>query len=538
MAALYLPKAGAGGLIRRVISSVVLDVENQAAFGQVVTECARWAKRRNSALPQAAFVGQPFRIGGGGVAPAEGIATKLGEARTWALNVDVPDAAVVGRTWNSEIVVVETPIGARFSAVLRNVTTGEADPPFDRTVPGIVRQLVGKLNVVRDGRPISVAPGEIGSDTVEGFIDFLEGPTRRAPVLAISTATDGVQFVDAAEIARRLTGVCHVFHLSPAASWELTTHLGKVLSVFNGAARLYLPGFNRETSAPYDHPLWLAFNDLGAGQRLTDLQNRVLSLGIRDDRAEGLPSFHDLRQASAAEALEQSKQAGKAEYVAELEAEVARQERELQAQRDEQTQFFADWERELKAYEQERAERQAELDREKLDHEKLKGRFQRLLDVAKDHVAEPLVDYADFEDWVVSNLSGRVWFAPKALRAMKSALFWKPDLIADALVVLDCFFIPMKMNPGKEAHDSYRQRLEDASLSDQPCFGDPGTIKRFPEYRLTYSDGNTYWCHDHIKYGGGTDPRKQFRIYYHWHETDRRLLIGHLPTHLDNKLTN
>lgn len=531
-------KAAGTGAIHRVISSVVLDITGEAAFSGALDQCARWAKRRNAALPQAAFLGEAFRIGGSGVVPAEGVRAQFGQFRAYGLNVDVLDEKVVGRTWNTEIVVAETLDGARFSAVLRNVTAGVEDPPFDRTVPGIVRQIIGKLAATKDGRPVATQPGTIGQAEVADLIAYLEDPDRRAPVLAVSTAMDGVQYVEAAAIATQITGVCHVVHLTPAASWDMTDRLGKVLSVFNGAARLYLPGFHRETAAPYDHPLWVAFHDGDPARRLSDLRNRVLSLGIRDDRAEAQPTFQALRQACAAEALAVSKQSGEAKYIALLEAEVAQQKAEIEALRSEQTQFFADWENELKGYEQDKATLQAESEQLSRDHENLKGRFQRLFDVAKEHVAEPLVDYAEFGAWAADNLSDKIWFAPKALKEMENAIFWKPDLIADALVVLDCFFIPMKLKPGKEARDAYVKRLEGASLSDQPCFGDPGTIKQFPEYRLTYTDGKTYLCADHLKYGGGLDPRKHFRIYYHWHESEGRLLIGHLPTHLDNKKTN
>ena len=74
-------------------------------------------------------------------------------------------------------------------------------------------------------------------------------------------------------------------------------------------------------------------------------------------------------------------------------------------------------------------------------------------------------------------------------------------------------------------------------LFDQPCFSDKGSIKAFPEYAVTYC-GDKYWCDQHIKFGGGTDPRKFFRIYYYWDKDEQILLIGHLPTHLDNNLTN
>ena len=98
-------------------------------------------------------------------------------------------------------------------------------------------------------------------------------------------------------------------------------------------------------------------------------------------------------------------------------------------------------------------------------------------------------------------------------------------------------FVPMKRNPGEKLFLNYQRVLHDMNLADDLCFSQRGVIKSYPEYKVTYGE-HEYWCEHHIKYGGGFDPRNFFRIYYHWHEGDQILLVGHMPTHLDNKMTN
>jgi hypothetical protein len=95
----------------------------------------------------------------------------------------------------------------------------------------------------------------------------------------------------------------------------------------------------------------------------------------------------------------------------------------------------------------------------------------------------------------------------------------------------------MKRQPGQARYDAYSRQLQELGLEDQPCFSQNGAIERFPEYSVTY-ESKKYWCNDHIKYGSGYDPKRMFRIYYYWHAADEILLIGHMPTHLDNKLTS
>ena len=86
-------------------------------------------------------------------------------------------------------------------------------------------------------------------------------------------------------------------------------------------------------------------------------------------------------------------------------------------------------------------------------------------------------------------------------------------------------------------YNNYMEELRRMGLEDSRCFSNPNDIRQFPEYKTTYH-GCEYWCDNHIKYGSGRDIKNMFRIYYSWHEEDRILLIGHMPTHLDNMMTD
>ena len=99
------------------------------------------------------------------------------------------------------------------------------------------------------------------------------------------------------------------------------------------------------------------------------------------------------------------------------------------------------------------------------------------------------------------------------------------------------FYVPMRRFPGGEKREAYLNELARLGLDDSPCFGNPNDIRGFPEYRVSYRREEV-WCNDHIKYGSGYNSRAMFRIYYYWHKEDQILLIGHMPTHLDNMRTN
>jgi len=154
---------------------------------------------------------------------------------------------------------------------------------------------------------------------------------------------------------------------------------------------------------------------------------------------------------------------------------------------------------------------------------------------------EPLSNFSDFDDWQKRHLAGKIWIAGKAIREVeKHRAFAEPELFGKALLLIRDFFVEAKINPGPLAFKAFQEACRNfgvGGLEDDACFVNRADIKRYPEYKVTYK-GSEYWCSDHFKYGGGMDPRKMFRIYYHWHAEEQILLIGHMPTHLDNNMTN
>ena len=57
------------------------------------------------------------------------------------------------------------------------------------------------------------------------------------------------------------------------------------------------------------------------------------------------------------------------------------------------------------------------------------------------------------------------------------------------------------------------------------------------EYRRQY-EGRDIWLDDHLKKGAGLDPAVIFRLYFHYDETTAKVIVGHFPTHLTNRITH
>lgn len=95
-----------------------------------------------------------------------------------------------------------------------------------------------------------------GFENGEGLAAAILDPNRTVPFVVVSQ-TDGSTALPKLDekLAFDLAGLANVFAVDEDASWALTDALGKRLSCYDGAVRVYWPHFSRE-SDPYRHPLW------------------------------------------------------------------------------------------------------------------------------------------------------------------------------------------------------------------------------------------------------------------------------------------
>lgn len=520
----------------RSVSQANFELQGEAAFETAVRETAKWMRRRNNAIPTQALDGQPFEVGGGGVQPAQSVALKFVGGRAWAASLDYADNNVVGRTWVTEITIAEGGGKVLFGTRLVNVTRG-FDPTFVPSLPGIIRQLLTTTHAVADEVTLTESATRADSaDEIDDIIALIDDPKRRLSVVVVADALGQGRALPATALARRLAGAAHVFSLSTGGAWELTRRFGKKLSVFDGAARLYRPGFQSALSDPFEHPLWMARPGIEEDTREDSIVARVLSGAVNTGRRDDYPRFNLVRQAASADAIAAVRQTSSdAELSRIFEAENQRLDSELKSLRAE----FDQW---LDDADHERSESARIIDELKTDVSNYRAQVESLRAALatgqRGTNRQPLLEYETFEDWAARNVSSNVWFAPKAIREIeKNGQFDSPGLIGDAINMMDDLYVPMRRNPGTEAAAAFAERLEELSCEDQACFKEKNNTKAFPEYSVTYR-GEKFLCERHIKHGGGTDPRRYFRIYYHWHDEDRIILVGHLPSHLDNKLTN
>jgi hypothetical protein len=204
--------------------------------------------------------------------------------RAWSLtyrHVDHDDQTL---GWRSLVQLTESEAGVRFTFRLSQESLEARVRPAIE-VPGrprIVRDLALQLGGRADARPILATASAARSDEMASLVDLLLDPHRRLPVVLTTVDPEtGRPMTDPDLLAGHLIGVAHVFAvLTAPATFELTAMLGKSLSVFDGAVRIYWPGLTR-MGDPYLHRLWLP--------RTVDLiERRAIEQGARDGFARHL----------------------------------------------------------------------------------------------------------------------------------------------------------------------------------------------------------------------------------------------------------
>lgn len=94
----------------------------------------------------------------------------------------------------------------------------------------------------------------------------------------------------------------------------------------------------------------------------------------------------------------------------------------------------------------------------------------------------------------------------------------------------------MRREGGIARVERFKEECRKLGIEEEPCFSQKNDIKNFPEYRTTYR-GRRVWMDHHFKYGNSGDLRESFCIYFYFDEEEKVVVVGHMPSHLDNWLT-
>ena len=400
--------------------------------------------------------------------------------------------------------------------------------------PNIVPQLVTKLHATYYGDRVDAVPlPPLPPHAIERFVsERLENPDRRLPIVLLSTPTGSAEpLLSPYTAADRLVGLAEVVSLADSnASYELTNIIGRDLSCFSGAARLYWPNFNSITDEFRDHRLWAPARIRDRGER--DVISHIFNtLCSRVARATGdLSVWNTVVQ----------------DINDRTHIQFQKRINDLRKENNELADYF---DAEYQRSEQERSaavNRAATLDEEIMEKNEEISNLKEELSAAMANLKATQVelykvhrekDANALEEIVITTVYDAVALAEKlshlqfsssAYKSAEKSIYESPDEIYRALVLLDELAI---------------ERLTGHVGSIETWLKDRSIIYKAHESRTTRPDrwfmfeDDWVLMEEHLAFGTGSDPRYCLRLHMAWSDEEGIWIIGHVGEHLKNTKT-
>ena len=153
-------------------------------------------------------------------------------------------------------------------------------------------------------------------------------------------------------------------------------------------------------------------------------------------------------------------------------------------------------------------------------------------------MGEPPVDlgYEQMAKWVEQYYPDRLYLHPRAVRALKSAVYQNPSMVYRCLILLAEDYYDYRM--GRINRDTFLQCCAkvDPGLSECGFGGASDILEQGDEYYITYG-GKRRLLERHLKKGVNHNALYCLRIYFFWDEKSSHVVIGSLPGHLRSSLT-
>ena len=545
-----------------------------------------WVARRvGGELPRRAMRHQSFRLRAE-EAGVRAVRERSGRGDFWAARVTL--GAETDRASVTELVVASPRDGGEPTFGVRipgwPASSGQ---PTDTLPPAVLSHIASDIPLLVGGAPLARVPEAVWTpQAMRDFIDTLLAPERQLPVVVITEPThggDGRELLARAErVAAALAGLATVTVLPQRFTYTLSDSVSKTLSVYDGAWRVYLPGFSLEARR-FDHPVYLrdrvdapqgvervtrevfrivgdhhVRSDAAEGirldalrtpeERLADAAQRVASpwrrvpaalsavagrlgsaprrWGRRRGRAKGAPPpagpGADAPPPPQVEGATPAAKPAPLPPADAAEREAATLRRELSAaQRDLRT---AQRKGETLAGERDRAREleaaaREERDEARHDARRLEG-LVRLL--GGDPRAPFPVSWDEVPQWCASQLEGRVVLSESVRRGLGGALFEDVALTISCLNWLGNQYRDARLGGGDGHLYGLIPGLANG-IRNERCGGDSFDVDwRGTRHRVEW----------HLKNGGNTrDPRRCLRIYYFWDAGRREVVIADMPAH-------
>lgn len=447
----------------------------------------------------------------------------------FALRYQHPDAKIRSKRWVTEVTAYQKGEDAsrstRASVRLRIGYEGKTLTPDVEAVsrPRLVKDLIRQFGGY-ESLPLSLEPRRLDPEEIDTFVNLLTHDARVFPVVWLSADNENENpVIDPKPIADWLAGVAHVIVSNGSRpSRMLNERLGKRYNCFNGAVRVYWPGFSRSDS-PYDHDLWppeevrqieerkaYGFRSHLLALISNAATNRLLDGIVRWEDVRRQQSIHQLRQRKSGDGVDQ--------LLEEADGIIKGLEAEKRALEEERNQAQKEAERALNLSKSWRLAYQKVVRKEEEDDSIDPERPPATVSEAVDQVVSK---YGPREEGFLQ--------IPKRTRNKVTDEFADPESVHDALLWIATVFVRAKR--GKVSCSDF----------DLSCRETSGFFYRSNQSDITmgkYSDdyymewnGEKRKLKRHLGRGSSKDPRRSLRIAFFYDEDLETAVVGFIGQH-------
>ena len=386
--------------------------------------------------------------------------------------------------------------------------------------PRAVRDICTQTSAFIGKMEVKAAPYPLELNGLQELLDLLTSDLRTLPLVLLTPYARGQpNEVDAERLARNLAGVAVVVRAEgPELMWDFADEVGRQLSCFNGAARIYWPGFSK-ASDPRGHRLFLGswIDQVGSGIAALTIERSIFSVAA-------FRYVPDQRIAAAIRSAEAAK----------------RQELLLKAKKDASAEFLGQYERDLACLED------AEKRIEELEAENANLRANQQVFFAAE-TGSP-VEFAQEEEaedpspssvieavLAASDRCKNIEFLDSAKSAAKASPFQRPFDVFKALTDLDEIVDVWSKNRDKKGSGGdLLQHLRDRGWGKRSSMriSDTTRGKFRSHYEFEYL-GKKQLFEPHITIGAG-DPNSCASIHFIFDQDRLKMIVGHVGKHLPN----
>lgn len=147
--------------------------------------------------------------------------------------------------------------------------------------------------------------------------------------------------------------------------------------------------------------------------------------------------------------------------------------------------------------------------------------------------AEPITDLSGLPEWALKN-SERITVLSRALNGAKKSIYENPSAVYAALELLAGPYRDYRMAKLDKA--ALNEAYASAGVQFAGSVGTNVAGSHGEDYFVTWA-GRRRFLEFHLLKGGGRDERYCLRIYFFWDDETQQVVVGWLPSHLNNSLS-